>query len=138
MESFGAIFIRLDLAKTDSNAVVQLLNNSDKVVKTVKAVNNRADFFFLNPGTYYVRMFLDRNGNGKWDIGNFEQGQQAEEVFYFPKPLPVTVRMELEQEWDVRGIPLVKQKPLEITKQKPDKEKTIKNRNAEYYKNLNK
>ena len=138
LESFGAIFIRLDLAKTDSNAVVQLLNNSDKVVKTVKAVNNRADFFFLNPGTYYVRMFLDRNGNGKWDIGNFEQGQQAEEVFYFPKPLPVTVRMELEQEWDVRGIPLVKQKPLEITKQKPDKEKTIKNRNAEYYKNLNK
>lgn len=138
LESFGAIFVRLELAPSDSNAIVQLLNTSDKVIKTVKATNNRADFFFLNPGKYYLRMFLDRNGNGVWDIGNFNDGLQAEEVFYFPKPLPVTVRMELEQAWDVRGIPIVKQKPLEITKQKPDKEKTIKNRNAEYYKNLNK
>lgn len=138
LESFGAIFIRLELAQNDSNAIVQLLNSSDKAVKTVKAVNNRADFFFLTPGTYYLRMFLDRNNNGIWDTGNFDEGLQAEEVFYFPKPLPVTVRMELEQDWDVRGIPITRQKPLEITKQKPDKEKTIKNRNAEYYKNLNK
>ncbi len=37
----------------------------------------------------------------------------------------------MEQDWDVRGIARDKQKPLAITKQKPDKEKAIKQRNKE-------
>lgn len=42
---------------------------------------------------------------------------------------------EITQQWNPTALPLPQQKPLAITKQKPDKERTIKNRNAERLKN---
>lgn len=128
-EEFGALFIRLILK--DTAAVVQLMDKGDKPVRSVKAVSNRADFFYLKPGEYYLRLFIDRNGDGKWTTGDYAAGRQAEEVFYFPKPLVVRARWEVEQDWDVRGIPLNKQKPEAITKQKPDAENNARQRNME-------
>ena len=128
-EEFGALFIRLILK--DTAAVVQLMDKGDKPVRSAKAVNNRADFFYLKPGEYYLRLFIDRNGDGKWTTGDYAAGRQAEEVFYFPRPLVVRARWEVEQDWDVRGIPLNKQKPEAITKQKPDAENNARQRNME-------
>ncbi len=126
-DDFSALFIQLILA--DTGAVVQLMDHGDKVVRSAKAVNNRTDFFYLKPGEYYLRLFIDKNGDGKWTTGEYETGTQPEEVFYFPKPLSLKARWEVEQDWDVRGIPLNKQKPEAITKQKPDKEKTTRRNN---------
>ncbi len=128
-DEFGAIFIKLN--GKDENCIVQLLDKGDKPVAEGKAVNGRVDFFYLKPGDYYVRMFIDRNDNGKWDTGEYSSQLQPEEVFYFPKPLTLRALFEIEQAWDYRGIDKAKQKPKEITKQKADKEKSIKNRNAE-------
>lgn len=129
LDDYSSLFVKLELA--DTGAVVQLLSKSDKVMRTVQAEDGRADFFFVRPGEYYMRLFIDRNGNGRWDTGDYANNQQAEEVFYFPKPLLLRAKWEVEQTWDVRGIPLTRQKATEITKQKPDKDKKIKNRNAE-------
>lgn len=131
LESFGALFIHL--AIPDTQAVVQLLDESGRVKQSVPTKNNRADFFYLPPATYYVRAFIDSNGNGLWDTGNFDQGLQPEAMYYFPKPIPVKVRMEIEQDWDPTSIPLNKQKAPEITKQKPDQEKKIRQRNQKKY-----
>ena len=68
-------------------------------------------------------------------IRDYTANRQPEEVFYFPKPLTLRARWEVEQDWDVRGIPLNKQKPEAITKQKPDADKKIKQRNAERERN---
>ena len=84
-EEFSSLFIRLILP--DTAAIVQLMDNSDKVVRSAKAVNNRADFFYLKPGEYYLRLFIDRNNDGKWTTGDYTANRQPEEVFYFPKPL---------------------------------------------------
>lgn len=121
LDDFSSIFIKL--ITPDTNNVVQLLNKDDKVVRSVKAVNKEADFYYLPPGDYYLRLFVDRNGDGKWTTGLYEKNIQPEEVFYFPKPLVARAKWEIEQDWDVRGIPITKQKPEAITKQKPDKEK---------------
>ena len=51
-EEFSSLFIRLILP--DTAAIVQLMDNSDKVVRSAKAVNNRADFFYLKPGGYLL------------------------------------------------------------------------------------
>ena len=128
-EEFSSLFVQLILP--DTGAVVQLLNNTGKVIRSVRAVNNRADFFYLNPGDYYLRLFLDRNGDGLWTTGCYEDGLQPEEVFYFPKPLTLRARWEVEQDWEPRSIPLNKQKPAAITKQKPDSEKRIKRLEAQ-------
>lgn len=121
-DNFSSLFVQLILP--DTGAVVQLMNSSDKVVRSVRAENNRADFFYVTPGDYYLRLFIDRNGDGVWNTGLYEQNRQPEEVFYFPKPMVLKARWEIEQDWDVRGIPLDKQKPEAITQQKADKSKS--------------
>ncbi|MCD8317882.1 MAG: Ig-like domain-containing protein [Paraprevotella sp.] len=132
-DEFSSLFIRLILP--DTGAVVQLMDNSDKVIRSVKAVNNRADFFYLKPGDYYLRLFIDRNGDGEWTTGDYATQQEPEEVFYFPKQLSLKARWEVEQDWDVRGIPLNKQKPEAITKQKPDAKKKITPQDDPKYRN---
>ncbi len=131
LDEFGTIFLKLNNLnlKEGEQAIVQLLNRSDKPVNEQIIEQDRADFFYLKPGEYFVRLFIDRNGNGKWDTGNYDEQRPAEEVFYFPKPIAVKAKWEMEQAWDVRGIARSKQKPLSITKQKPDKKKNIKDRN---------
>ncbi len=128
-DEFGAIFIKL--IGGDEHCIVQLLDKSDKAVAEGETENGRVDFFYLKPGDYYMRMFIDRNANGIWDTGEYASQTQPEEVFYFPKPLTLRAMFEIEQSWDYRGIERTKQKPTEITKQKADKEKSIKNRNEE-------
>lgn len=122
LDEYASFFVHLVLP--DSNVYVQLLSKSDKVVYTAKAEGGTAEFYYVRPGEYYMRLFIDRNGDGKWTTGNFKDGIQPEEVCYFPKPMTLRARWEVEQDWDVRGIPVVQQKPLAITKQKPDKKKT--------------
>ncbi|MDE5981421.1 MAG: hypothetical protein K2G61_05670, partial [Bacteroidaceae bacterium] len=117
-DEYGSIFVKLTGAK-DEQQVVQLLSTSDKVVAQETAKDGQADFYFLDPGQYYMRLFIDKNGNGKWDTGDYDSGRQPEEVFYFPQPLPLRARFDVEQTWNYRSIKLTEQKPQAITKQKP-------------------
>ncbi len=129
-EEFGSIFIHV--LAPDSNIIVQLLSKSDKPVATQKAdKDGRADFFYLKPTDYYMRCYVDENGNGMWDTGDYSIGLQPERVFYFPQPIRVKAKWDIEQDWAPLEIPRTKQKPLDITKQKPDKQKSVKNRNEE-------
>lgn len=117
--------------RTDSMVIVQLLNSGDNVVREERIREGKASFFFVNPGTYYMRAFLDRNGNGQWDEGCYADDKQPEEVYYFPSSLTLRAKWDQEQEWNMQRTPLAKQKPDKITKQKPDKEKKIQHRNEE-------
>lgn len=130
VEEYGSIFIHV--ISPDTGVVVQLLSKNDKVEaqqRTDKEGN--ADFFFMKPGEYYMRCYVDANGNGQWDTGDYASGLQPERVYYFGKPLPLKAQWDLRQDWDIRAVDVVRQKPMAITKQKPDKEKKLKNRNAE-------
>ena len=92
--------------------------------------NGHCVFYFVKPGTYYMRLIIDENGNGKWDTGDFEKGIQPERVSYYHHSLDLRALFEYSQDdWDINA-PLNEQKPLEITKQKPDKERRKTNRNA--------
>ena len=131
LDEFGTIFLKLNNLnlRPGEQAIVQLLNKSDKPAFQQITQDNRVDFFYLKPGDYYLRLIIDRNANGRWDTGNYDANLQPEDVFYFPKPIAVKAKWEMEQAWDVRGIQRSKQKPEAITKQKPDKKKDIKDRN---------
>ena len=127
-DEFGSIFVHI--TSKDSNVVVQIMSKGDKPMRTLRAdEKGRAAFYYMKPGDYYIRCFIDNNQNDKWDTGNYQEGKQPEEVFYFPKPLTVKAKWDLAQDWNPRLERLDKQKAMEITKQKPDKEKTVKDRN---------
>lgn len=130
LNEYGTLIANL-LTK-DTCMVVQLLNGSDRVVTQQRVSSSGvAEFYFLSPDIYYMRCFVDINGNGKWDVGDYGQGLQPERVYYFPKPMNVRAGWDVEQEWDVQGIPVMRQKPAELIKQKADKEKTPRERNKE-------
>nr|WP_233582341.1 Ig-like domain-containing protein [Prevotella sp. OH937_COT-195] len=115
----------------DTTLVVQLLDGSDNVVKQVSTNSGTAEFFYVKPGTYYMRMFVDTNRNGIWDTGNYSENRQAETVFYYPEKINCKAKWDLPLSWQPTATPTEKQKPAEIVKQKPDKDRKIKNRNME-------
>lgn len=130
LEDYGTLIV--NLISADTCMMVQLLNSSDKVVAQQKAsASGVAEFYFLRPDTYYMRCFADRNGNGIWDGGKFDNNIQPEQVFYFPKPMGVRAAWDVEQEWDIHGIPVMEQKPQVLIKQKGDKKRTPRERNKE-------
>ncbi len=116
--------ITFDIANLGGQqAVVQLLNNQDKPVRTVTAENGRADFRHVTPGTYFARLFIDRNGNGKWDTGNLNDSIQPEETFYYSKKINLKKNWDIQQSWDIFELPVDMQKPAEIKKNKPKKKR---------------
>jgi uncharacterized protein (DUF2141 family) len=115
----------------DSAMVVQLLNGSDKVVKQACVKNHTVEFKYLKPEKYYVNAFIDSNGNGVWDTGNYAEDRQAEAVYYYPKEIEAKAKWDLKLNWNVTALPVYKQKPKKITKQKPEAAKKLKNRNVE-------
>lgn len=144
LDEFSTIVLQLT-GVTDTTYVVQLLDQSEKIIKQVRTeANGDAVFFYVKPGGYYARAFRDRNGNGVWDTGNYDADLQPEEVYYFPGRIDCKEKWDITRPWNLTTTPLNMQKPGEITKQKPDKEKQkLLNRNAErarrlgipYYKN---
>ena len=129
-EEYGALYIHI--ISPDTGVIVQLLNASDKPVRTVNAnEEGRADFFYLRTGDYYMRCFIDSNGDGEWSTGEYDRAQRPEAMYYFPKAITVKAQWEVDQDWDLGGIPVMKQKPQKLIKQKPDKEKKVKDRNRQ-------
>ena len=136
LDEYGTLLFNLQGASPTS--IVELLDNSGKVLRQQRITSeNTADFYYLAPNTkYYIRLFDDRNGNGKWDTGNVEQGIQPEEVYYFPKVWEMKANFEFEETWNIHAIPVDKQKLDEIKKQKPEETKKVQNKNKERAKKL--
>lgn len=107
----------------DSTALVQLLDGQDKPLRTVAVDGGRAVFRYVDPGTYYARLFFDRNRNGKYDTGNLADSLQPEETFYFSKKISLKKNWDVEQNWDIFELPVDMQKPLDIKKNKPKSKK---------------
>ena len=123
--------LHLNIPGTGSKAVVELLNREDKAVASQRTENNRCSFYFVRPEKYYMRLFIDENGNGKWDAGSYTDKVQPEKVFYYPRMIELRAMFEYDQDdWDI-NLALEEQKPAAITKQRPDRERVRRNRNAE-------
>ena len=130
--------LSVNLKNAGDHAVVSLLNQSGKEVKRQKAEKGKVDFFYVDPGSYYLSMLDDRNGDGEWTTGEYESQTQPEETWFYPGVLNLRAQWEVSQDWDVKATPLFKQKPEKITKQKPEKKKDKKGKNAEREKNKRK
>lgn len=132
LDEFATLELQLS-GVADTGIVVQLLDKGDNAIRQVRATNSKsATFFYLLPGTYYARAFVDRNGNNKWDTGNYDADLQAEDVYYYPRSIECKEKFDVTLPWNLTEKPRNQQKPGEIVKQKGEKEKKKRqNRNAE-------
>lgn len=134
-DEFGSLVITLT-GLDGQPCIVQLLDRNDKVIKEVAAEHQQAEFYYLKPETYYLRLFVDSNHNGIWDTGDYAQDRQPEAVYYYPGKIECKAKWDLTESWNPTSTPLYQQKPGAITKQKADKQKTIRRRNAERAKQM--
>ncbi len=137
-DEYSSLVINLSGIHDTASIVVQLLNSSDAVVRQAKASEGTAEFNYLTPGKYYIRAFVDSNGNGIWDTGNFDEDRQAEAVYYYSRETECKAKFDITRNWNLNEQPRFKQKPQEIVKQKPDQQKKLKNRNLDRARELGK
>ena len=127
-----------------SQLIVLLVDGSDKIVRhqvaewAKGASTAKAKFQYLRPNKYYVRAYIDFNGNGEWDTGCYDQDLQAEPVFYYNDEIECKLKWTANREWNITGTPRFKQKPQQITKQKPEAAKKQRSLNLERAKKLGK
>ncbi|MDH6357682.1 Ig-like domain-containing protein [Parabacteroides sp. PF5-9] len=116
-EEYGHLYI--NIIGVDSTALVELLDNNDVVVRKAPIKDGGVLFLDLKPNKYYARIILDTNKNGKWDTGNYAEKLQPETVYYYPKFFEIPLNWQVEETWNVLDTPIERQKPLDITKNKP-------------------
>ncbi len=109
------------------SAIVEVLGSDDNPVAIAPLKDGVAEFPYLQPGTYYARLYIDRNGNGEYDTGNLLDSIQPEEVYYYPKKIVLKKNWDVEQSWDIYETPIDLQKPQEIKKNKPKEKKRRRN-----------
>ncbi|MBO5187626.1 MAG: Ig-like domain-containing protein [Prevotella sp.] len=129
-DDFGTLLVNVS-GTSDTTLTVELLNSSGNVVKQARVIDGTAEFYYIAEGKYYLRAFADDNGNGVWDTGDYHADRQPEAVYYNPKEIECKAKWDITRDWNIGSVPLVSQKPRAIVKQKADKEKKLRNRNAD-------
>ena len=117
--------LTVNVANPKPGYTVRLHNGSGTVLRSDVVENGSVDFFLVQPGTYFVSMFDDANGNGKWDTGEYEEKRHAESVWYIKRSWILKQDWTHETDaWNVNDTPLTEQKPDELQKEKAKKKDT--------------
>ena len=81
--------------------IIQLLDNQYNVVQELDDANPY-EFSYLDPNAYYLRLIDDRNNNGRWDPGTYENEIPPEDVVLLSESINVKANWELTGV-DIRG-----------------------------------
>ena len=98
VESYGTLFLTVNRKDPDIPYFFELITEDGKLIR--KIPQNAADFYtldYLIPQKYQIRFVKDRNGNGRWDTGNYLEKRQPEEVIYLEEALNLRANWELNE-----------------------------------------
>ncbi|MFP4557807.1 MAG: Ig-like domain-containing protein [Bacteroidales bacterium] len=99
-ERFGKI--SLDLTGVTTDVILELIGSSDKVVdRKITEKDSKVVFSYIKPGTYKLRIIVDRNRNGKWDTGNYLKGVQPERVIIYEDKETQDIQVKANWEYEV-------------------------------------
>ena len=94
-ESLGLIEVTLNTDST--HFIVQLMNKKEVVASQTNT--KHCVFNNLPPANYWVRILIDSNQNGKWDVGNYRENIAPEPVFYFKEETTLRANFENQLEF---------------------------------------
>ena len=98
IEDYGNIFLQI-LREDKDPFVLELVNLKGESLRRLD-VSNESDFYefkYLLPGNYLFRYIKDKNGNKKWDTGNYLKKIQPEMVYYSPDTIELRANWEINQ-----------------------------------------
>jgi hypothetical protein len=99
--------MKLDVNVEDSlgnnvNMILHLLDEKGNVVRRNYLNKSRAVYYeYLIPAIYHLRLIMDKNGNGKWDTGNYLRKEQPEKIIYHQQKINVRANWDIEMEWNI-------------------------------------
>lgn len=107
--------LMVEIAGLDGHsAFVEVLDKSEKVLRREDVVGGIADCLNMKPGEYYLRLILDEDEDFQWTTGCFEAKRQPEQVFYLNKKISLRANWEVNENWNIRELPIEAQKPEEL------------------------
>ncbi len=130
-DEYGSLVFTMSGLPDSAAAVVELLDAQDRAVKRVPVQDGTAQIYYITPGKYYARVFVDDNRNGVWDTGDYAAARQPEAVYYYPEAVECKAKWDLTLAWNATARPLDRQKPEAITRQKAERQRKIQKRNAD-------
>ena len=113
-EDYSTLLIRLP--NYDPRIRLQLLSEKDQPVRELPAREEGTKFEYLAPKTYYLRLYFDLNGDGRWTTGDWATKRQPEPVYYFPAKLSLRANWDFEERFDYLARPQLEAKPRELRK----------------------
>ncbi|PID90499.1 MAG: hypothetical protein CSA97_02565 [Bacteroidetes bacterium] len=75
--------LHITLKNAPEQALIQLLPAGKYRQILRQEHGHSADFIYLDPGTVWIRLIDDANGNGQWDAGDYSLGTEPERVRYY-------------------------------------------------------
>ena len=101
ISEFGTLQLNL-IEIPKGNLLLQLLKSEAGVIQQMKvSAAGKYDFKAIDPAKYRLCIVVDRNGNGRWDTGNYLQKLPPEEVYYYDSEITIRANWDMEQEWKV-------------------------------------
>lgn len=98
-EDLGVLVVKIQTK--ESSYVTQLLDKDFNIIRTSRN-QKQTRWDDLPPGSYRIRLIIDKNNNGKWDPGNYLTRHEPEPITYYqnPKISPVNTTF-LKANWEV-------------------------------------
>lgn len=131
--AFATLFVTL--LDAPPTLRVALLDGTGKVAYEVRPQSGIAEFYYVNPATYYLRAYDDANDNGEWDAGIWATRTKAEAVYYNPTALDLKADWDYDQTWRLNALPLTQQKPQQLMTS-PNDSSNNKKRSTAHERNL--
>ncbi|MDY5858323.1 MAG: Ig-like domain-containing protein [Porphyromonas sp.] len=129
----GEPLMSLPLAHAKGEAGSEATADSTQTEAKVQGL--ALEFADLKPDTYYLRLFVDSDGDGRWTTGDYPT-RQPEMMYYSPMKYEVKKSFTTSETWAPLEKPLSEQKPEELRKQKPEEKKRREDKNKDYYKRM--
>jgi hypothetical protein len=84
--------------------IVQLIDASDMTV--ISEVHNETSFSFqyVNAGKYFIRLVIDNNANGVWDVGNILTKTVPEPLQYYYDEFNKTKMITIRKNWEMTDL----------------------------------
>lgn len=80
--------------------VLEIFNDKGVVLYSTRLTDGiQVDLVDLHPQKIQARVIYDRNGNGKWDPGDYFEGRQPEKVIYLEKTVELRANWEIDETW---------------------------------------
>ncbi len=100
VEHYGRLNLTIENLKMEQfSYILQIENKNGKIIRDVPVTSSLLQFKRLLPGTYKIRLIVDRNKNGKWDSVDYVRKEQPERLFYFPKEFNMRSNWENDFNW---------------------------------------